>query len=145
MKTSSRGDQLEAGVQSDESIGPTTPAHGLSDVRLRAVEMLVAGIRPGVVAERMSISRETLWRWRQDPAFRHHVQRLRVEMHVSRVDRVWALVDRSLDVVEEHLDEGDLQAATTLLRLAQLHPTTALPDGPEREEESAPPLSTAGP
>jgi hypothetical protein len=124
------------------SVERSQSVHGLADAKLRAVEMLVAGVRAGIVAQRLEISRETLWRWRQEPAFRRHVQRLRVELHVSRVDRTWALVDRSLDVVEQHLIEGDLQAAITLLKLAQLDPTAALPEGPD--EEDAPPAVPTG-
>jgi hypothetical protein len=121
--------------QADASVEKTSyEVHTLTDLKLRAVELLVAGMRPGVVAKRLEVSRESLWRWRQEPAFRRHVQRLRAELHASRIDRTWALVDRSLDVVEEHLEEGSLQAATTVLRLAQLNPTDPLPDGPEEDE-----------
>jgi hypothetical protein len=135
---------MDENSQSEQHLLDSVPAvsmedprvHGLSDLKLRAVEMLVAGVRPGVVAQRLGVSRETIWRWRREPSFRRHVQRLRVELHASRIDRTWALVDKSLDVVEEHLDEGDLQAALTLLKLARFDPTTALPDGPEDEAPS---------
>ena len=124
-------------ARSLDVVGDTKPlktdpmVHGLSDAKLRAVEALVSGIRPGVVAKQLNVSRETLWRWRQEPAFRQHVQRLRVELHTARLDRMWSLVDRAFDVVEEHINEGDLQAAATLLKLTRIDPTHPLADGPD--------------
>lgn len=91
---------------------------GLTDKQLQAIELLVQGIRPGVVAHRVGVARETLWRWRQRPEFRRHIELLRYELHASRVDRIWRLVDMSYDVVEEHLEEGDPQVALRLLDLA---------------------------
>jgi hypothetical protein len=91
---------------------------GLTEPQLRAVELLVQGGRPGVVAEKVGVARETLWRWRQLAAFNDHLVRLRHELHAARVDRIWALTDKAYDVVEEHLDEGDPRVAIDLLRLA---------------------------
>jgi hypothetical protein len=91
----------------------------LTDQQKRAAELLVGGLRPGKVAIAVQISREQLWRWRSGhPGFRQYVNRLRVEFHAARVDRLWALTDKALDVVEEQLDEGDPQTAMGLLRLA---------------------------
>jgi hypothetical protein len=91
---------------------------GLTDQQLQAIELLIQGSRPGVVARKIGIARETLWRWRQLPEFRTHLERLRYELHTARVDRVWTLVDKAYDVVEEHLDEADPQVALRLLGLA---------------------------
>jgi hypothetical protein len=91
---------------------------GLTERQLRAVELLVQGGKPGAVAEKVGIARETLWRWRKLPAFNAHLVRLRYELHAARVDRIWALTDKAYDVVEEHLDEGDPRVAIDLLRLA---------------------------
>lgn len=91
---------------------------GLTEPQLRAVELLVQGGKPGAVAEKVGVARETLWRWRQLPTFRDHLVRLRYEFHAARVDRIWALTDKAYDVVEEHLDEGDPRVAIDLLRLA---------------------------
>jgi hypothetical protein len=90
----------------------------LTDKQLQAVDLLVQGDRPGMVAHKLGIARETLWRWRQLPAFKDQVVRLRYELHVARVDRIWALTDKAYDVVEEHLAEGDPRVAIDLLRLA---------------------------
>jgi hypothetical protein len=90
----------------------------LTEPQLRAVELLVQGGRPGVVAEKVGVARETLWRWRKLAAFNDHLVRLRYELHAARVDRIWALTDKAYDVVEEHLDEGDPRVAIDLLRLA---------------------------
>jgi len=90
----------------------------LTEPQLRAVELLVQGGRPGVVAEKVGVARETLWRWRKLAAFNDRLVRLRYELHAARVDRIWALTDKAYDVVEEHLDEGDPRVAIDLLRLA---------------------------
>jgi hypothetical protein len=90
----------------------------LADRHIRAVDLIVSGLKPSAVARELGVSRETLWRWRQLPAFRGQLERLRLELHRARVDRIWALVDKSYDVVEDHLDEGDPQVAMGLLRLA---------------------------
>jgi hypothetical protein len=135
MDEMTEGDEALVAPQPGSLVAPAPLVHGLSDQKLRAVELLVAGVRPGVVAKRVGITRETLWRWSKELAFRQHLQRLRVEFHVARLDRMWALADRSLDVVEQHLDENDLQAATALLKLVRMDPTVPLPDGPEEPED----------
>lgn len=91
---------------------------GLTEPQLRAVELLVQGGRPGAVADKVGVARETLWRWRKLAAFKDQLVRLRYELHAARVDRIWALTDKAYDVVEEHLDEGDPRVAIDLLRLA---------------------------
>jgi hypothetical protein len=131
MDEITEGDEALVASQTTTLAAPAPLVHGLSDPKLRAVELLVAGVRPGVVARRVDVSRETLWRWRQEPAFRQHLQRLRVEFHVARLDRMWADADRSLDVIEQHLDENDLQAAIALLRLLRIDPTAPLSEGPD--------------
>ena len=91
---------------------------GLTDKQLQAIELLVQGARPGVVAYKVGVARETLWRWRQRPEFRRHLELLRYELHASRVDRIWTLVDKAYDVIEENLEEGDPQVALRLLNIA---------------------------
>jgi hypothetical protein len=103
---------------------------GMTDQQLAAADHLVAGLRPGLVAKRVDISREQLWRWRtKDRAFIEHCQRLRFELHASRVDRTWGLVDTALDVVEESLKEGDAHTAMQVLRLPGLNLSDADPQG----------------
>lgn len=124
MKVESRSsDQDRKATQLTSARQPLgIPLKDLSDQQRRAAELLVAGVRPGMVAKGVGISREQLWRWRtQDPAFMQYIQELRIELQESRVDRVWTLVDKALDVVNESLDEGDPQTAMQLLRLPGLH------------------------
>jgi len=121
--------ESKVAVQDGEAANPLsmgkgirTTAKALTDKQLRAAELLVAGISPGIVAKDVGLSREQFWRWRtQDPAFMHHVERLRIELHESRVDRIWTLVDSALRVVGDSLEEGDPQIAMQLLRLPGLH------------------------
>jgi Helix-turn-helix of insertion element transposase len=97
---------------------PEPITKGLTDQQLQAIELMVAGGRPGVVARQVDVDRATLWRWRQLPEFQAHLKRVRAELHGARVDRVWTLMDKAYDVVDEHLEEGDSQVALRLLGLA---------------------------
>jgi Helix-turn-helix of insertion element transposase len=114
MKERTMSDDL---VPKDRDV-PEPITKGLAGQQLQAIALLVQGTRPGVVARKIGIDRATLWRWRQLPQFRGHLERLRYELHTARVDRIWSLVDKAYDVVEEHLDEGDSQVALRLLGLA---------------------------
>src|SRR5438046_3152297 len=67
MEEANRKDELEIAPATDASMDRIGPVHGLSDAKAKAVEMLVAGIRPGVVAKRMENSRETLGAGGQEP------------------------------------------------------------------------------
>jgi hypothetical protein len=69
------------------------------------------------IAKEVGVARETLWRWRKNPAFRVALARLRAVRHQRRVDRFWRLQDRAFDVAEESLDEGDPRMAIDLIRL----------------------------
>ena len=108
---------------------------GLSDQQLQAIVLLVQGVRPGEVAHRVGVARETLWRWRRQPGFRRQLEILRLELHASRVDRIWTLVDMAYDVVEEHLEEGDPQVALRLLGLAGGRLTDSSGDAARHEQE----------
>ena len=89
----------------------------LADRKLRAIDLLVAG-RPLIeVAKDVDISREQLWRWRQEPEFITRQEQVRAEAHMARADRLWSLIDKAQDVAEESLDEGDPQLAMDVLRL----------------------------
>jgi hypothetical protein len=123
-----RHDSGEGAVAAD---GPTPVTEGLTDRQLEAVDMLVAGMRPGVVAKQLEMSREQLWRWRQEPDFQSHMTRMRVEMHHARVDRMWNITDHALDVIDEHIAEGDVQVALAHMRNVGFRGTESLPGRPE--------------
>src|SRR4051794_12582509 len=95
------------------------PVDGLSDQQLEAIDLLMEGMKPTAVAGRLGMSREQLWRWRtHSAAFVARLNHVREEVHGGVVDRLRRIVDESLDVIEESLDEGDPQAATDVLKIA---------------------------
>jgi hypothetical protein len=48
----------------------------LKPVQLRAARILVRGIDPIRVARKLNVARQTVWRWRWEPAFCRELQRL---------------------------------------------------------------------
>jgi hypothetical protein len=100
-------------------------ASGLTAQHLLAVDLLVAGVKVGEVATRLSVRRETIWRWQAMPEFQAQLRRIRAEFRATLGDRVQRLFDKSLDVIEQSLDEGDPQAATDVFKtVARALPVT---------------------
>jgi transposase-like protein len=110
----------QAPADSLESPGtPSTIRAHVTDQQRVAIDLLIEGRKSTEVAKQVGVSREQLWRWRtQNPAFIAELDRVRAEVHGSRVDRFLRLVDKSLEVIEDSLDEGDPQAATDVLKIA---------------------------
>jgi hypothetical protein len=90
----------------------------LTDPQLIAIDLMVAGRPLGEVQEAAGISRTQLWRWRtQDPAFALRLEQERARLHQERVDKLWRVTDRAMDVALDSLDEGDPIMARDILRL----------------------------
>ena len=103
----------------------TTPDQTrLSDKQLLAVDVLLTGGTHRAAAEAAGVARTTVTEWvNHRGVFRSELERRRYERAGEVNDRVCSLVTRSLGVVEQHLDAGDLRAALGVLRLV---PTEAL-------------------
>ena len=96
----------------------------LSDSQLLAVDVLLTGGTHRAAAEAAGVARTTVTEWvNHRGVFRSELERRRYERAGEVNDRVCSLVTRSLGVVEEHIDAGDLRAALGVLRLV---PTEAL-------------------
>ena len=133
---------MEEFMSEEERVPERKVVEGVSDNQLQAIDLLIQGVRPGEVAHRVGVARETLWRWRQRPEFRRQLELQRFELHASRVDRIWTLVDMAYDVVEEHLEEGDSQVALRLLGLAGGRLTDTSGDAARHEQKE---LAEEGP
>ena len=72
----------------------------------------------------MEIERRTLYRWRQDPAFRDALGHRRRALWSDAVERIRGMVTPSLDIIEQHLadryERVRFRAAQTVLNLASL-------------------------
>jgi transposase-like protein len=102
----------------------TIAADDLSDKQRAAIELLILGQRMSCIAGAVGIDPSTLYRWRQDEAFRTELDRCRRELWSGAAERLRALVHPSLDVMEQHLrdryDRNRFRAASSVLRLADL-------------------------
>ncbi len=99
--------------------------NALSDKHRTAVELLVLGTGYAETAHKLSITPRTLYNWRQEELFQEALQERRRELWGQANDRVRALLNPSIDVMEQHLkdkyDRSRFRAASTLLRIASLH------------------------
>jgi hypothetical protein len=90
-----------------------------TDVQLRAIELLCAGVPETQVREEVHVSRTKMWRWRtQDPAFMEAYEAQRSAIASHRKERLFALHDLAVDVIEENLQEGDPDLALAVLRMS---------------------------
>ena len=109
---------------------PTSPPlsqtlpQALTDRQLLAIDRLARGVSLRAVARKLEIDPKTLYRWRQQPAFKDLLSQRRRELWSDVAERLRAMCDRSLDELDEQLrtnfDTARMQAATTILRLANV-------------------------
>ena len=100
-------------------------AQVLSPEQVQAVELLLIGESVTETVRKLRIDRKTLYRWRQSPHFRAEFNRRQAEAMEARGQRLRSLSEKAIGVIERHLDEGSLKAATALLKLVAAMP---LPD-----------------
>lgn len=112
----------------------------LSIEQANAIEHLLQGQSDRAVAEAVGVSRQTIWEWRKhDPLFIAELNRQRSEMWREARERMKALANRALDVVEVQLGSSEpkaaLAAAKYVLQGTQLLGDTDLPrSGPTTPE-----------
>ncbi|MFT3788973.1 MAG: phBC6A51 family helix-turn-helix protein [Tepidisphaeraceae bacterium] len=87
-----------------------------------AVEMLAAGQPSGQVAFDLAIDRRTLYRWRQDPAFRDALDRAVDALNADVRHQSALLLKQALRIAREKLNDDPAPArlATRLLTSKQL-------------------------
>jgi len=96
----------------------------LNDKKAAAIEFLLLGRSFSACARALGIDPRTLYRWRQEDAFAEELKRRRQEIWGEAGDRIRAMVNPSLDVMEENLaaryDRARFRAASTILRLTNI-------------------------
>ena len=99
-------------------------ASSLNDRQRMALELIVAGQRDIDVAKAVGVDRKTIYRWRQDEQFRAQLEQRRRELWAGVVDRMRALLEPSVEVLNEHLrdslDRNRYRAAVSILRLSNV-------------------------
>jgi len=112
----------------------------LSQEQQNAVEHLLQGKSDKATAEAVGVTRQTIWEWRnKNVVFIAELNLQRFEMWEGARERMKALANRALDVVETQLDSGDpkasLAAAKYVLQGTRLLGDTDLPrTGPTTPE-----------
>lgn len=97
----------------------------LSVEQRRAIQLLLLGKKVTDVATTLGKDRKTIYRWRENPHFVSEYNRQQTET-VDRVkNRLHQLTDRAVDVLEQHLAQGSLKAATELLKVCNLYGNVA--------------------
>jgi hypothetical protein len=98
----------------------------LSPEQAQALDLLMAGQNPCNIAKTLGIHRQTLWRWRQLPAFQvaHQelMQRQRDELHdrMAEVLRLsLAAVERALQHAEDDRRIVPIETALSVLKLTR--------------------------
>jgi transposase-like protein len=108
----------------------------LSDKQRLAIDLLVSGRSLKDTAERVDIDPRTLLRWRKDDSFREELAQRRRELRSMASDRLGALLEPALDVLEQQLtdryDRVRFRAAATILRLARVGGPSRF-DAPDRD------------
>lgn len=89
----------------------------LSAVQHRAIELLLAGQSSTATSAMIGIDRKTLYQWRKNPHFQAEFNRCQGEAMEASGQRLRLLSDTAISVIERHLEEGSLKAATALLKL----------------------------
>ena len=99
-------------------------ALSLNEKQRIAIEMLAMGRSYVATAKELGIGRRTLFDWRQTESFQEALRARHRELWGDVTDRLRMLVDPSVEVLVEHLndryDRSRFRAATAILRLANV-------------------------
>jgi hypothetical protein len=98
-------------------------ATDLTDIQIRAIELAIQGLNDSQIAETLSISRKTIWRWKTfDENYRQVLTECRAQAHGYATDRYQVLLIRATSVLAEFLsdtnDNNRFRAAQVLLNMA---------------------------
>ncbi len=93
----------------------------LTELQLLALDHTLRGVNDSRIAEILGITRRTLWNWKTfNEDYRRALAEGRAALHAAVVDRLQAASAKSLDALDDLLDDCDpktrLHAAQTTLR-----------------------------
>ena len=105
----------------------------LNPEQIAALDLVVAGNTDAHVASEIGVTRQTVNVWRNHhPAFRAELTRRLREMSESLANRSLSVRLKALDVIEEAIENGSVNAAIAYLRLAMPAPDVS---GPTEADE----------
>ena len=106
---------------------------GLSVEQLNAIDALVTGATDIEAAERVGVSRQTIWEWKRNPLFLATLNQRRQELWEPQIERLRGLVSKAITVLEQTLESDDeklrLQAAVQVLKSVGLQGVNLAPQG----------------
>jgi orotate phosphoribosyltransferase-like protein len=100
----------------------TTPLT-LSDVQIRAIELILKGLSDTEIAKILKIGRNTLWRWKtQNFDFCESLDQARDQLHTATMDGYQSVLLRATGVLDDflsdHVKRNRLRAAQIVLNMA---------------------------
>ena len=99
------------------------PPNALTAAQYQCIELLLLGNSVTQVARKVGVDRRTIQRWRSgNPHFQAEYSRRMLEATECSEQRLRRLSEKAVSVIERHLDENSLQAATSLLKIVHSMP-----------------------
>lgn len=132
---------LQIAPKSPEMPQMEPSAQALPPEQLQAIDLMLLGESVTDTVRKLRIDRKTLYRWRQNPLFRAEFNRRQAESVEASSQRLRSLSEKAIGVIERHLDNGDLKAATALLKIVAAMPPPDTETNPQtllkRQSEEA--------
>ena len=105
--------------------------YALSPRQVIALELVLAGNTDQEIAAEVGVTRQTVNEWKNaHPAFKAEVTRRTRELSESLASRALSVRFKALEVVEDAIEKGNLNAALSYLRLTMPAPDTSGPIDP---------------
>lgn len=101
------------------------PPTALTAAQYQCLELLFLGLSVTQAARKLGVDRRTIQRWRSgNPHFQSEYNRRILEATECSEQRLRRLSEKAVSVIERHLDENSLAAATSLLKIVHSMPKT---------------------
>ena len=108
------------------------PPTALTAAQYQCLELLFIGLSVTQVARKLGVDRRTIQRWRSsNPHFQSAYNRRMLEATECSEQRLRRLSEKAISVIERHLDENSLAAATNLLKIVHSMPKTDTETNPQ--------------
>jgi len=107
----------------------------LSARQLNAVEMLAMGQKITDVATSLQIHRHQIWEWQKNPYFIAAVNHERAELWGSAKQRLRGLLNKSVNALEQAVDEGDVKASIEVIKILGLYGQVGMAREPQTSDE----------
>jgi hypothetical protein len=100
------------------TLSDTTQQNGdLTEKQMAALDLMLVGASDQKIAEEISVTRSTVWRWRnENPYFRAELNKRRQIVWMSLQDQLRGLAERSLSVLGDAIDAGDTKVAVEIIK-----------------------------